>query len=119
MDNNKHILLSNIIDTIDNLELLNGLYFLTKRLLTLGLKCRYFTLSNIIVDDGPIGYRQFHIKDRRSLRINHIALEYSNHSDFVDDLDSYFDRLGIDLERNGKLDVYHSLLTTTMRHLEN
>jgi len=107
--------LSNIIQTIDNLVLLNGLYFLTKQLLSLGLRCRYFTLSNIVILDSG----EFKIKDRRSLRINHILLEPSSHPDWVDDLDSYFDRLGMDLERVGKADVYSNLLVVTMRHLEN
>lgn len=116
---NKHILLVDTIHTMDNLELLNGLYFLTKRLISLGLRCKYFTLSNIIVDDGPIGHRQFQIKDRRTLRISHIALEYLDHPDFIDDLDTYFDRLGRDLYRLGKSEIYHNLITITMRYIEN
>lgn len=116
---NKHILLVDTIHTMDNLELLNGLYFLTKRLISLGLRCRYYTLSNIIVDDVPIGHRQFQIKDRRTLRISHIALEYLDHPDFIDDLDTYFDRLGRDLDRLGKADVYSNLLVTTIRAIKD
>jgi hypothetical protein len=109
------VLLSNYINNIDNSELTGGLITLTNKLINLGLRCRYFVLSNILVD---IDTKELSIKDRRTIRASNIV-EYSDHPDFIDDLDTYFDRLGRDLTRVGKKDIYDKLLVLTMNYMYN
>ena len=95
-------------------ELLKAILQVSFRLINSHLYCRYFVLNNIIYDDE---YKQYKIKDRRSIRAMSYYLEYTDHPDLVDDIDTFYGKLNKSLEINNRKHLYDIILTKTIEYL--
>lgn len=102
------------IQNISDEELLKAILQVSFRLINNRLYCKYFVLDNLIYDDE---YKQYKIKDRRSIRAMSYYLEYNDHPDLIDDVDTFYGKMSRNLERNNKRYLYDIILTKTIEYL--